>query len=338
MPKDSDLVRCPSFNQSLTFRNATRMISYIIKRLGLAALITVLAVSLLFLIIHLIPGDPVSTMLGPRATPELRAALEARMGLDKPLPIQILMFFSNMLQGDLGTDVFSGRAVTDIVFGQVPYTLVLILVSIFWAATLGIALGCYSAVNRNSLGDRLAGILSVSVIAVPAFVVSLYSLLIFAVYLKWFPAIGAGEPGDWGDQLWHLVLPSLAIGLSWVGYISRLVRASMLEILGEGHVRTARAFGLPESWVTYKYALRLAILPTVTVIGVGMGFLLSAAVFTEIVFSRPGLGKLVIDSITTRNYPVVMGSVLFSTLIFVASTTLADIINAILDPRTRTTK
>jgi len=314
------------------------MISYIIKRLGLAALITVLAVSLLFLIIHLIPGDPVSTMLGPRATPELRAALEARMGLDKPLPIQILMFFSNMLQGDLGTDVFSGRAVTDIVFGQVPYTLVLILVSIFWAATLGIALGCYSAVNRNSLGDRLAGILSVSVIAVPAFVVSLYSLLIFAVYLKWFPAIGAGEPGDWGDQLWHLVLPSLAIGLSWVGYISRLVRASMLEILGEGHVRTARAFGLPESWVTYKYALRLAILPTVTVIGVGMGFLLSAAVFTEIVFSRPGLGKLVIDSITTRNYPVVMGSVLFSTLIFVASTTLADIINAILDPRTRTTK
>ena len=314
------------------------MISYIIKRLGLAALITVLAVALLFLIIHLIPGDPVSTMLGPRATPELRAALEARMGLDKPLPIQILMFFSSMLQGDLGTDVFSGRAVTDIVFGQVPYTLVLILVSIFWAATLGIALGCYSAVNRNSLGDRLAGILSVSVIAVPAFVVSLYSLLIFAVYLKWFPAIGAGEPGDWGDQLWHLVLPSLAIGLSWVGYISRLVRASMLEILGEGHVRTARAFGLPESWVTYKYALRLAILPTVTVIGVGMGFLLSAAVFTEIVFSRPGLGKLVIDSITTRNYPVVMGSVLFSTLIFVASTTLADIINAILDPRTRTTK
>lgn len=330
------MVRCPSFNQSLTLRNATRMISYIIKRLGLAALITVLAVSLLFLIIHLIPGDPVSTMLGPRATPELRAALEARMGLDKPLPIQILLFFSNMLQGDLGTDVFSGRAVTDIVFGQVPYTLVLILVSIFWAATLGIALGCYSAVNRNSLGDRLAGILSVSVIAVPAFVVSLYSLLIFAVYLKWFPAIGAGEPGDWGDQLWHLVLPSLAIGLSWVGYISRLVRASMLEILGEGHVRTARAFGLPESWVTYKYALRLAILPTVTVIGVGMGFLLSAAVFTEIVFSRPGLGKLVIDSITTRNYPVVMGSVLFSTLIFVASTTLADITNAILDPRTRT--
>jgi peptide/nickel transport system permease protein len=283
----------------------------------------------------MIPGDPVTTMLGPRATPELRAALEARMGLDKSLPVQIGLFFFNMLRGDLGIDVFSNRPVTEIVFGQVPYTLILILTSIIWSAALGIALGCYSAVNRNTLGDRLTGILSVSVIAVPAFVVSLYSLLIFAVHLKWFPAIGAGEPGDIGDQLWHLVLPSLAIGLSWVGYIARLVRASMLEVMGEGHIRTARAFGLPNSWITYRYALRLAILPTVTVIGVGMGFLLSAAVFTEIVFSRPGLGKLVIDSITTRNYPVVMGSVLFSTLIFVASTTFADIVNAVLDPRIR---
>jgi len=189
------------------------MIGYIFKRLGLAAIITVLAVTLLFLIIHMIPGDPITTMLGPRATPELRAALEERMGLDKPLPIQIVLFFTNMLRGDLGTDVFSGRAVTAIVFGQLPYTLALIFVSITWAAILGITLGCYSAVNRNSLGDRLAGILSVSVIAVPAFVVSLYSLLLFAVKLKWFPAIGAGEPGNLPDQFWHLVLPSLAIGL-----------------------------------------------------------------------------------------------------------------------------
>jgi peptide/nickel transport system permease protein len=314
------------------------MLCYIVRRIGLAALITVLAVTALFLIVHMIPGDPVSTMLGPRATPEMRAALETRMGLDRPLIVQIGLFFANMLHGDLGMDVFSNRPVTDIVLGQVPHTLALIMFSITWSAALGIALGCYSAVNRNSLGDRLTGILSVSVIAVPAFVVALYSLLIFAVKLQWFPAIGAGEAGDWGDQFHHLVLPSLAIGLSWVGYIARLVRASMLEVMGEGHIRTARAFGLPERRIIFGYALRMAILPTVTVIGVGMGFLLSAAVFTEIVFSRPGLGKLVIDSITTRNYPVVMGSVLFSTLIFVASTTLADIINAILDPRIRAGK
>jgi peptide/nickel transport system permease protein len=311
------------------------MLAFIIRRLGLSLVITILAVSLLFVIIHLIPGDPVSTMLGPKASPELRAALEERMGLNKSLLVQIGLFFVNMLRGDLGTDVFSNRSVTEIVLGQVPYTLSLIAASITWSAALGIFLGCYSAVRRNSLIDRLTGILSVSVIAVPAFVVSLYSLLFFAVQLRWFPAIGAGEPGNLPDQLWHLVLPAFAIGLSWVGYIARLVRASMLEILGENHIRTARSFGLPENWITFKYALRLAILPTVTVLGVGMGFLLSAAVFTEIVFSRPGLGKLVIDSITTRNYPVVMGSVLFSTLIFVASTTISDIVNALADPRIR---
>ena len=130
-------------------------------------------------------------------------------------------------------------------------------------------------------------------------------------------------------------MPAFAIGLSWVGYVARLVRASVLEVLGENHVRTARAFGLPERWITFRYVLRVAILPTITVIGVGIGFLLSAAVFIEIVFARPGIGKLIIDSITTRNYPVVMGAVLASTVLFVISTTLSDLVNAWLDPRVR---
>ncbi len=314
------------------------MLKFATKRIGLALVIAALSVTLLFIIIHLIPGDPARTMLGPRATAEMIADLQARMGLDKTLVEQILIFFGNMLRGDLGMDIFSNRPVATIVFEQLPHTLALILSAIAWSATLGIFLGCFSAVRRNSLADRITGVLAVSFIAAPAFVIALYSLLLFAVKLKWFPAIGAGEPGDIGDIIWHLVLPSFAIGLSWVGYIARLVRASMLEIMGEGHVRTARAFGLPENWITYRYALKLAILPTVTVIGVGMGFLLSAAVFAEIVFSRPGLGKLVIDSITTRNYPVVMGSVLVSTILFVASTTLSDIVNAILDPRIRQAK
>ena len=169
--------------------------------------------------------------------------------------------------------------------------------------------------------------------AAPAFVVALLSLLVFAVQLKWFPAIGVGE--GLGDKLYHLVLPAFAIGLSWVGYIARLVRASMLEVMGENHIRTARAFGLSENRIVMVYALRIAILPVVTVIGVGIGFLLSAAVFAEIVFARPGLGKLVIDSITTRNYPIVMGSVLVSTALFVVSTAIADLVNAWLDPRAR---
>ncbi len=298
-------------------------------------LIVVFAVTLLFCMIHLVPGDPARILLGPRATTEMIANLSAQMGLDQPLPVQILRFFGNLLRGDLGMDVITNRPVAEMVFGHLPYTLWLIFSAIIGAMLIGIPLGCYSAVHRNSFVDRVTGVVSVACITAPAFVVALYSLLIFAVTLKWFPAVGAGEKGQFWDQVSHLVLPAFAIGLSWVGYLSRLVRASMLEIMGENHIRTARAYGLPERTVVYRYALKLAVLPTVTVIGVGMGFLLSAALFTEIVFARPGIGKLIFDSITTRNYPVVMGSVLVSTFLFVISTTLSDLVNAWLDPRIR---
>ncbi len=311
------------------------MLLYFGKRIVLGVVIVMLAVSLLFCMIHLVPGDPARIILGPRATPELIANMSVQMGLDKPLPVQILLFFGNLLTGDLGMDVISNRPVVTIVFDQLPYTLWLIVSAIVGAMLLGIPLGCYSAIHRNSLLDRVTGVLSVACITAPAFVVALYSLLIFAVTLRWFPAVGAGESGDIGDQIHHLVLPAFAIGLSWVGYLSRLVRASMLEVMSENHIRTARAYGLPERVVIFRYALKLAVLPTVTVIGVGMGFLLSAALFTEIVFARPGIGKLIFDSIATRNYPVVMGSVLISTVLFVISTTLSDLINAWLDPRIR---
>ena len=291
--------------------------------------------TLMFFMIHLVPGDPARILLGPRATPEMIADISMRMGLDQPLIIQLMKFLGNILQGDLGMDVISNRPVTAIVFGQLPYTLWLIFSAIFGAMLIGIPLGCYSALHRNTLADRISGIISVACITAPSFVVALYSLLIFAVTLKWFPSIGAGEKGDFFDQLAHLVLPAFAIGLAWVGYLSRLVRASMLEVMGENHIRTARAYGLTEATIIYRYALKIAILPTVTVIGVGMGFLISAAVLTEIVFARPGLGKLIIESITSRNYPVVMGSVLISTVLFVISTTISDLVNAFLDPRIR---
>ncbi|MCB4457089.1 ABC transporter permease [Leisingera sp. McT4-56] len=310
------------------------MLLYATRRFGLALLILIVAVTVMFLMIRAVPGDPVQIMLGPRATPELQARLTAELALDQPIWKQLLIFYGNLVQGDLGIDVFSGRSVTAIVFEQLPHTLALIFASIIWSALLGIGLGAYAAAHPNTLIDRVAAALSVSFVAAPAFVVALLSLLIFAVNLQWFPAIGAGE-GFWG-RLDHLVLPAFAIGLSWVGYIARLVRASMLEVMGESHIRTARAFGIHERRVVMVYALRIAILPVVTVIGVGMGFLLSSAVFAEIVFARPGLGKLVIDSITTRNYPIVMGSVLISTGLFVVSTALADLINAWLDPRART--
>ncbi len=311
------------------------MILYFGKRVLLGIVIVMLAVTVLFCMIHLVPGDPARILLGPRATEQMLATMSMRMGLDQPLPIQILKFFGNIFRGDLGMDVITKRPVAEIVFGQLPYTLWLILSAIAFAAAIGIPLGCYSALHRNTLIDRITGILSIACITAPAFVVALYSLLIFSVTLQWFPAVGAGDKGDFMDQVSHLVLPAFAIGLSWIGYLARLVRASMLEVMSENHIRTARAYGLPDRVVVYRYALKLAVLPTVTVIGVGMGFLLSAALFTEIVFARPGIGKLIFDSITTRNYPVVMGSVLVSTVLFVVSTTLSDLVNAWLDPRIR---
>jgi peptide/nickel transport system permease protein len=249
--------------------------------------------------------------------------------------VQLGRFYADLAQGNLGVDVFTERDVSDIVFEQLPYTLSLVMVAIGGAMFLGIPLGCFSAIKRNSLLDRATAVMSVAFIAIPTFVIALYLLLLLAVKLRWFPAMGAGASGNLADQAHHIVLPAIALGLSWVGYIARLVRASMLEVMEENHIRTARAFGLPERTIIVHYALRIAILPTVTILGLGIGTMLSGALFAEIVFSRPGIGKLLHEAVLTRNYPVVMGSVLVTTTFFVLSTLVSDIVNAALDPRLR---
>lgn len=311
------------------------MLHYTLSRLGLAVLIVSVAMLILFSMIYLIPGDPAAVALGPRATAAMREALRIKMGLDQPVWVQFWNFFVNAWQGDLGNEVLSDRPVSRVVLEQLPYTLALIAGGMVWSVALGIPLGCWAAVKRGSLADRLVGVLSVAVIAVPSFVVAIYALLIFAVSLRWLPAIGAGEPGDLGDQIVHLILPSIAVGLGWVGYIARMVRASMLEVLEAQHIRTARAFGLPDRQITYQYALTIAILPTITLLGVGIGQMLSSAVFAEIVFARPGVGKLVYDAILTRNYPLVTGAVLVTTVLFVVINLIADLIVGALDPRVR---
>jgi peptide/nickel transport system permease protein len=311
------------------------MLKFVTQRSLLALFILLLAVTLLFAMIHMMPGDPASVILGPKASPELKAELNERMGLDQPMFIQLGRFYAGLARGDLGVDVFTNRAVADIVFEQLPYTLVLVLAAIGGATLLGIPLGCFSAIKRNSLLDRLTAVVSVAFIAIPSFVIALYLLLLFAVKWRWFPAMGAGASGDIANQARHLVLPATALGLGWVGYIARLVRATMLEVMEENHIRTARAFGLPERTIIVHYALRIAILPTVTILGLGIGTMLSGALFAEIVFSRPGIGKLLHEAVMTRNYPVVMGSVLVTTAFFVLSTLVSDIINAALDPRLR---
>lgn len=311
------------------------MLLYSLKRIGLALVIIFFAMLVLFSLIHLIPGDPVSIALGPRATAEIQAKYAERMGLNDPFIVQYLKFMWNALQGDLGRDVFTDRPVTQTVLSQMKFTVILAIAGLGWAALLGIPLGCLSAVQRNSFLDKFTGVLSVGTIAIPSFVVSIWALLFFAVMFKIFPVIGAGKSGDLLDQIWHLILPAFAIGLGWVGYLARIVRASMLEVMGENYIRAAKAYGLPNSAVVYRYALKVAILPTVTLLGVGMGNLLSGAVFAEIIFARPGVGKLIVDMVMTRNFPVVQGAVLLTSMLYVFMVTMTDLLAASLDPRVR---
>jgi ABC-type dipeptide/oligopeptide/nickel transport system permease component len=311
------------------------MLTYAIKRIGLAVVILITVMLAMYAMVFLVPGDPASLALGPRATPELKEILRERMGLDQPVLTQIWNFFRNAATGDLGYDVWSKRPVFDQILEFFPSTLFLGTVALGWALILGILLGCAAVVWRGTVTDRLLGILSVSLISIPSFVVAIYALLIFAVWLRWLPAIGGGEAGDIASQLRAVILPAFALGVGWVGYIARLVRAAMLEVMGENHIRTARAFGLPESRIVFRYALRIAIIPTIAILAVGFGSILSSAVFVETVFARPGIGTLITGAVEKRNYPVVMGTVLFMTAFYLIVVTAADLLIARLDPRVR---
>lgn len=311
------------------------MLLYAIQRLALAVLILFTSMLLLFSAIRLIPGDPALIMLGPRATAEMRARITAELGLDQPIYSQLVTFFGRILQGNLGNDLWSQRPVTLMVMENLPHTLVLIAAGLGWAALLGIPLGCYAAVRRNSVIDKVTGVISVGTISIPSFVVAIYAILLFSIQLRWLPAMGGGEPGDLTSQARHLVMPAFALGLGWVGYLARIVRASMLEVMGENHIRTARAYGLPEFRIIVSYALRIAILPTITLLAVAIGGLLSGAVFVEAIFSRPGIGKLIVDAANMRNFQVLQGCVLVVVALYALVMPTADLLVAWLDPRVR---
>lgn len=309
------------------------MFTYILRRIGLGLAVLILAISSLYLMVQAAPGDPASAMLGPRATPAIKAAFREKLGLDQPLPVQVVRYLVAVATGDLGTDLRTRRPVTTTLAAHLPHTVALILASLALAAGLGIPLGVAAAVKRNGLFDRLAGVLSVSLISIPPVIVAIYGMLAFAAGLGWLPATGAGEGEGLWSEIRHLILPALAVGLGWVGYLARLVRASMIEVLSSNFIRNARSFGLSELRILYSYALRVAVAPTITVLGIGVGYMLGSAVFAEIVFARPGIGKLMYDAVILRNYPVTLGAVLAATALLVAATTLADILNALIDPR-----
>jgi peptide/nickel transport system permease protein len=311
------------------------LVRYGAVRLAFAVLVLVGSITLLCCLTLVVRGDAATILLGPRATPEAVALFRQQMGLDLPIYERVFVFFANALQGNLGTDVISGRPVAEMVMAALPNTMLLALSAIVLAMLIGIPIGCYAAVRPGSIADQVLAVLSVSLVATPSYVVAILLLYFFSVRLGWFPVLGAGDAGDPLDQLHHLVLPTIALAVGWIGYIARLVRSSLLEVLGEPFIRTARAYGQPETRVVMKYALKLACIPTVAILGVGIGELMGGAVFVEVIFNRPGLGSLVFKAIGDRNYPVVQGAILIIVLIFVVANLLVDFLYAWLDPRIR---
>jgi peptide/nickel transport system permease protein len=310
-----------------------RWIKFLARRFAAAMLTMAGAILLLFIIIQFVPGDLITIMLGPRATPQLREAFAERMGLDRSVLERLWLFFSHAARGDFGSDVLSNRPIGDIILEVLPHTLQLAFAAMLIGGGLGVLLGCIAALRPGSRLDSFLGFASVAFITTPSFVVAIFLLLTFSLGLHWLPVTGAGDPSSVTDRLAHLILPASALAIGWIGYIARLMRASLLEVLSEQHVRMMRAYGVPERRIIGRFALKLAFVPLVTVIGLGMGDLIGSAVFTEIIFARPGIGSLIYNSIMTRNYPVAQAGLLVLVLVYVCANLFADIVNSLIDPR-----
>jgi peptide/nickel transport system permease protein len=311
------------------------MAGYLLKRLTMTLVVVVVVMVFLSVLVHLVPGEPASIILGPRASESLIAIVREEMKLDEPIHVQVWDFVTGALQGDLGRDFLSRAPVSELILDALPHTIVLAVVAMAVAALVGIPLGVYAATRPNTIIDRVTAVVSVSFITMPYYIAGLFLLLLFSLHWNLFPAVGAGSFSDPVDYLRHLVLPATALALTWVGYIARLVRTSMLEVLGANYIRTARAFGVRERVVFYKYALKNAIIPTVAVVSVGLGELMGGAVFVEVIFTRPGLGSLAVEAIVARNFPVLQGTVLVIALVYVFANLVADLSYRLLDPRIR---
>jgi peptide/nickel transport system permease protein len=314
------------------------MLAYIVKRFLMTLLVLLLVIIFLSLLVHIVPGDPATTILGPRATPGLIQKMRAAMDLDKPIYVQIWNFIVNIFHGSLGTDAVTGVPIAKLVGSALPHTLILAITSLSLAILFGIPIGVFSATHPNSLADRILAIISISFTTIPSYVAGLFLLLIFAVELHTLPAMGIGKTGDTIDYVKHLILPSVALAITWIGYLGRLVRTSLLEVMNESYVRTSRAAGISERLIRYKYALKNALIPTVAVLGVGLGSLMGGAVFVEIIFTRPGMGLLIYNAIQVRNYPVVRAGVFIVAVLFVLANFIADLIYTYLDTRIQLNK
>jgi peptide/nickel transport system permease protein len=311
------------------------MLQYLVKRL-LWAIPTLLGVLLfLFSLTYVLPGDPVSILLGPRATPELVASVQERLHLKDPIYERLYYFIYGVVKGELGESVWSGYKVSSLILEALPHTLMLTLFSLGVASAVGILLGCFIAARNELLTGFVITLVSLIGLAIPDFVWALIFLLIFAVHFTLLPALGAGVSGDILSMLKHIILPASALCIPWIGFFSRLAQESMQEALESDYIRTAKAFALPNRLITYKYALKNAVIPSVAILGMAVGKLLGGAVFVEIIFNRPGMGRLLVDAVYQRDIPVIQGAILVVALLFVLSNIIADISYAFLNPQVK---
>ncbi len=309
---------------------------YLIRRLLLLVPTLILASILIFAIIALAPGDPARMMLGTQATPEEVALERARLGLDKPLPIRYAVWISDVLSLNLGRSLSNNRPVAALVGDAFPNTLRLALLSLAVAVGIGFPLGILAAVNANRRLDAIVTACSSLGLAVPGFWLGLLLIIFFSVQLQWLPASGIGDANKpFYQNLQYLILPVITIAVSNLAVFSRYVRSAMIDILSADYVRTARAKGLAENVVIVRHALRNALIPVITIVGIQFGRLLGGAVITESVFSYPGIGRLVINSIGNRDYPVVQATLMLVVLIFLITNILVDASYAYLDPRVK---
>ena len=304
------------------------MTVYLIKRLlGLLPTLLIVAV-LVFLFVHMLPGDPARLAAGPEAGPETVELVRRDLGLDLPLPQQFVRFISHALQGDFGLSIRTKRPVSTEIAERFAPTFWLTLAAMLWSVVLGLLLGMVSAVWRNRWPDRLGMTLAVSGISFPSFALGMLLMQLFSVQLGWLPTVGASS---WQ----HYVLPSLTLGAAVAAVMARFTRSSFIDILQEDYVRTARAKGLSESTVVVKHALRNALIPIVTMMGLQFGFLLGGAIVVEVVFNWPGLGRLLVDAVEMRDYPVIQALVLLFSLEFILINLVVDVLYAVINPTIR---
>jgi ABC-type dipeptide/oligopeptide/nickel transport system permease component len=306
---------------------------YVLKRI-LLFLPTLLGITLItFILMQSLPGDPVAGMAGERANPETLARIRAELGQNRPLPLQYIGYLKLLATGELGRSYYTNRKIADDLLQKFPNTVKLALAAMLFASFIGIGMGVFAAVKHGTGWDRLVTLVSVGGISVPVFWLGLALMLLFAFYLRWLPPSGMGS-----GSLIYIILPAATLGTFSLSYIARVTRSAMLESLSQPYVAAARAKGLSEGEVVLKHALKNSLIPVVTLIGLDLGSYLNGAVLTETIFGWDGLGRYALEGIMKRDYPVIMGVVLFGAVVFVSLNLLVDISYHFLDPRVRIKK